>query len=109
MMYKVSCDERDYKVLERYMRQYHDYVKQYKDKPTDMSQIKYERLKAIVEGITQTYNDASLFEQQLIKLSWWENESDDVIQKVLNRGKLTIEAFREKVLREVANNTGYIV
>lgn len=110
MIYRqLSINNHDYKILESYMIKYHDLVKIYQHKPTDMCEIKYKRIKAIVTGITDLYNNhLSVFEQNLVKLTWWQKEDDETISKVLNRGMPTIQAFREKILSMMVDATGYV-
>ncbi|WP_414051100.1 hypothetical protein [Macrococcus animalis] len=99
----------DYAILERYMKQYHKLVKLYKNRPESMSDGYYERVSAIVLGITDLYNNQlSVFEQNLVKLTWWQCEDDKTISKVMSRGMPTIKVFQNKILCLVADATGYV-
>ena len=51
-----SFNNVDYPILERYMRNYHSMVDTYKNKPSDMDDLKYMNLESIVKGVTQVYN-----------------------------------------------------
>ncbi|KAA1042488.1 hypothetical protein ERX35_000990 [Macrococcus equipercicus] len=108
--YSISLSKHDYKVLERRVRQYHSLVEQYQNRPAEWSDDYYQSVESVVKGIAEAYNRCSVTEQNIIKLSWWQDEkqSDDTIAKILNRSELTLRVFREKILRMVAVHSHYI-
>lgn len=73
-----------------------------------MSDQYYRNVCNIVLGITEAYNQLPAREQQLFKLSWWEQEQDDIIGKVLGMTPQTMRVFRTKILGIVADATGYV-
>lgn len=100
----------DYPILERYMRNYHSMVDTYKNKPSDMDDLKYMNLESIVKGITQVYNDSDVKVQQIIKLTWWDNKkyTDEVVADVIGISELTLRHAREVILKRVAKAVEYV-
>ncbi|MDW4397449.1 hypothetical protein [Staphylococcus shinii] len=100
----------DYPILERYMRNYHSMVDTYKNKPSDMDDLKYMNLESIVKGITQVYNDSDVKVQQIIKLTWWDNKkyTDEVVADVIGISELTLRHAREVILKRVAKAVNYV-
>ncbi|MDW3865558.1 hypothetical protein QI362_09780 [Staphylococcus saprophyticus] len=105
-----SLNDVDYPILERYMRNYHSMVNTYKNKPSDMDDLKYMNLESIVKGITQVYNDSDVKVQQIIKLTWWDDKkyTDEVIADVIGVSQLTLRHAREVILKRVAKAVDYV-
>ena len=105
-----SLNDVDYPILERYMRNYHSMVDTYKNKPSDMDDLKYMNLESIVKGVTQVYNDSDVKLQQIIKLTWWDDKkyTDEVIADVMGVSKLTLRHAREVILKRVAKAVDYV-
>ncbi|WP_232197786.1 hypothetical protein [Staphylococcus arlettae] len=105
-----SLNEVDYPILERYMRNYHSMVDTYKNKPSDMDDLKYMNLESIVKGVTQVYNDSDVKVQQIIKLTWWDDKkyTDEVIADVIGVSQLTLRHAREVILKRVAKAVDYV-
>ena len=105
-----SLNDVDYPILERYMRNYHSMVDTYKNKPSDMDDLKYMNLESIVKGVTQVYNDSDVKLQQIIKLTWWDDKkyTDEVIADVIGVSELTLRHVREVILKRVAKAVEYI-
>lgn len=105
-----SLNDVDYPILERYMRNYHSMVDTYKNKPSDMDDLKYMNLESIVKGITQVYNDSDVKVQQIIKLTWWDDKkyTDEVIADVIGVSQLTLRHAREVILKRVAKAVDYV-
>mgnify|MGYP007090578551 FL=1 len=105
-----SLNDVDYPILERYMRNYHSMVDTYKNKPSDMDDLKYMNLESIVKGITQVYNDSDVKVQQIIKLTWWDDKkyTDEVIADVIGVGELTLRHAKEVILKRVAKAVDYV-
>ena len=105
-----SLNEVDYPILERYMRNYHSMVDTYKNKPSDMDDLKYMNLESIVKGVTQVYNDSDVKVQQIIKLTWWHDKkyTDEVIADVIGVSQLTLRHAREVILKRVAKAVDYV-
>ena len=105
-----SLNDVDYPILERYMRNYHNMVNTYKNKPSDMNELQYMNLESIVKGITQVYNDSEVKMQQIIKLTWWDDKkyTDEVIADVIGVSQLTLRHAREVILKRVAKAVDYI-
>ncbi|BBK28772.1 hypothetical protein [Staphylococcus arlettae] len=105
-----SLGKEDYPILERYMRNYHSMVDTYKNKPSDMDDLKYMNLESIVKGITQVYNDSDVKVQQIIKLTCWDDKkyTDEVIADVIGVSKLTLRHAREVILKRVAKAVDYV-
>ncbi|HIW38719.1 hypothetical protein [Staphylococcus saprophyticus] len=100
----------DYPILERYMRNYHSMVDIYKNKSHDMDELQYMNLESIVKGITAVYNDCEVKVQQIIKLSWWDdnNFTDSVIADVVGTSVLTLRHAKEVILKRVAKAVEYV-
>ncbi|MEX5915099.1 hypothetical protein AB6G74_12435 [Staphylococcus ureilyticus] len=100
----------DYPILERYMRNYHSMVDIYKNKPSDMDELQYMNLASIVKGITEVYNDCDVKVQQIIKLSWWNdnNHTENVIADVMGISELTLRHAKEVILKRVAKAVDYV-
>nr|WP_142020101.1 hypothetical protein [Staphylococcus arlettae] len=92
------------------MRNYHSMVDTYKNKPSDMDDLKYMNLESIVKGITQVYNDSDVKVQQIIKLTCWDDKkyTDEVIADVIGVSKLTLRHAREVILKRVAKAVDYV-
>ena len=60
-----SLNSFDYKILSGYMENYQKLVDEYKTQASQMTEQRYNRVKSIVKGITEVYNNATLQEQQL--------------------------------------------
>ena len=105
-----SLNDVDYPILERYMRNYHSMVDTYKNKPSDMDDLKYMNLESIVKGVTQVYNDSDVKLQQIIKLTWWDDNiyTDEVIADVIGVSQLTLRHAREVILKRVAKAVDYV-
>ena len=105
-----SLNDVDYPILERYMRNYHSMVDTYKNKPSDMDELKYMNLESIVKGVTQVYNDSDVKVQQIIKLTWWDDKkySDEVIADVMGVSELTLRQARKVILKRVAKAVDYV-
>ena len=100
----------DYPILERYMRNYHSMVDNYKNKPSDMDELQYMNLESIVKGITEVYNNSQVKVQQIIKLSWWDdnNHTENVIADVMGISELTLRQAKEVILKRVAKAVDYV-
>ncbi|WP_204173235.1 MULTISPECIES: hypothetical protein [unclassified Staphylococcus] len=100
----------DYPILERYMCNYHSMVDTYKNKPSDMDELQYMNLESIVKGITEVYNNSQVKVQQIIKLSWWDdnNYTDNVIADVIGISELTLRHAKEVILKRVAKAVDYV-
>ncbi|MES3705538.1 MULTISPECIES: hypothetical protein [unclassified Staphylococcus] len=100
----------DYPILERYMRNYHSMVDTYKNKPSDMDELQYMNLESIVKGITEVYNNSQVKVQQIIKLSWWDNNNhtENVIADVMGISELTLRHAKEVILKRVAKAVDYV-
>ena len=100
----------DYPILERYMRNYHSMVDNYKNKPSDMDELQYMNLASIVKGITEVYNDCDIKVQQIIKLSWWDdnNHTENVIADVMGISELTLKHAKEVILKRVAKAVDHV-
>lgn len=105
-----GLDKVDYPILEKYMRNYHSMVDTYKNKPSDMDDLKYMNLESIVKGITEVYNDSEVKVQQIIKLTWWEDKkyTDEVIASVIGITEYTLRHAREVILKRVAKAVEYV-
>lgn len=105
-----SLNNVDYPILERYMRNYHSMVDTYKNKPSDMNELKYMNLESIVKGITEVFNNSDVKVQQIIKLTWWDDKkyTDEVIADVIGVSKLTLRHAREVILKRVAKAVDYV-
>lgn len=105
-----SLNDVDYPILERYMCNYHSMVNTYKNKPSDMDDLKYMNLESIVKGITQVYNDSDVKVQQIIKLTWWDDKkyTDEVIASVIGITEYTLRHAREVILKRVAKAVDYV-
>ncbi|MFK3832758.1 hypothetical protein [Staphylococcus saprophyticus] len=92
------------------MRNYHSMVDTYKNKPSDVNELKYMNLESIVKGITEVYNDSEVKVQQIIKLTWWKDKkyTDNVIADVLGVSELTLRHAREVILKRVAKAVDYV-
>ena len=100
----------DYPILERYMRNYQSMLDTYKNKPSDMDELQYMNLESIVKGITEVYNDSEVKIQQIIKLSWWDdnNHTENVIADVMGISELTLRHAKEVILKRVAKAVEYV-
>lgn len=100
----------DYPILERYMRNYHSMVDDYKHKANDMDELKYMNLELIVKGITEVFNNSEVKVQQIIKLTWWDDKkyTDEVIADVIGISELTLRHAREVILKRVAKGVNYV-
>ncbi|CAM3959654.1 hypothetical protein [Staphylococcus xylosus] len=100
----------DYPILERYMCNYHSMVDTYKNKPSDMDELQYMNLESIVKGITEVYNNSQVKVQQIIKLSWWDDNkhTDNVIADVIGISELTLRHAKEVILKRVAKAVEYV-
>nr|WP_269667956.1 hypothetical protein [Staphylococcus arlettae] len=85
-------------------------VDTYKNKPSDMDDLKYMNLESIVKGVTQVYNDSDVKVQQIIKLTWWDDKkyTDEVIADVIGVSQLTLRHAREVILKRVAKAVDYV-
>ncbi|QKU17338.1 hypothetical protein FOC52_00380 [Staphylococcus cohnii] len=97
-------------VLERYVCNYHNMVDTYKNLPSDMDELQYMNLESIVKGITEVYNDCDIKVQQIIKLSWWDdnNRTENVIADVMGISELTLRHAKEVILKRVAKAVDYV-
>ena len=100
----------DYPILERYMRNYHSMVDTYKNKPSGMDEYQYMNLESIVKGITEVYNNSQVKVQQIINLSWWDdnNHTENVIADVMGISELTLRHAKEVILKRVAKAVDYV-
>ena len=98
----------DYKILSRYMENYQTLVDEYKTQASEMSEQRYNRVENVVKGITEVYNNATLQEQPLIKMLWWDKQPYDIIADVLGVTEYTIKHAREVILGRVAKASVYI-
>ena len=105
-----SLNDVDYPILERYMRNYHSMVDSYKNKSKDMDDLQYMNLDSIIKGITQVYNNSDVKVQQIIKLTWWDDNiyTDEVIADVIGVSQLTLRHAREVILKRVAKAVDYV-
>ncbi|MEQ6960761.1 hypothetical protein ABDK36_08200 [Staphylococcus arlettae] len=105
-----GLDKVDYPILEKYMRNYHSMVDTYKNKPSDVNELKYMNLESIVKGVTQVYNDSEVKVQQIIKLTWWDDKkyTDEVVADVIGVSQLTLRHAREVILKRVAKAVDYV-
>ncbi|WP_438271837.1 hypothetical protein [Staphylococcus saprophyticus] len=92
------------------MRNYHSMVDTYKNKPSDVNELKYMNLESIVKGITEVYNGSEVKVQQIIKLIWWDdkNYTDEVIASVIGVTEYTLRHAREVILKRVAKAVEYV-
>ena len=97
----------DYKILSGYMENYQTLVDEYKTKASQMTEQRYNRVKSIVKGY-RVYNNATLQEQQLIKILWWDKQPYNIIADVLGVTECTIKHAREVILRRVAKRSIYL-
>lgn len=104
----MRLKELDYNKLEQYMINYQRLVDEYKTQASEMSEQRYNRVEDVVKGITEVYNTATLQEQQLIKMLWWDKQPYDIIADVLSTTENTIKHAREAILRRVAKASVYI-
>ena len=93
----------DYKILSGYMENYQTLVDEYKTKASQMTEQRYNRVNSI-----QVYNNATLQEQQLINMLWWNKQPYDIIADVLGITEYTIKHAREVLLRRVAKRSIYL-
>ncbi|MEB8147431.1 hypothetical protein NGH48_04415 [Staphylococcus xylosus] len=100
----------DYPILERYLRNYHSMVDDYKHKDNDMDELKYMNLESIVKGITEVFNNSEVKVQQIIKLTWWDDKkyTDEVIADVMGVSQLTLRHARKVILKRVAKAVDYV-
>lgn len=105
-----SLNDVDYPILERYMRNYHSMVDDYKNKSNDLDELQYMNLESIVRGVTQVYNDSDVKVQQIIKLTWWDDKkyTDEVIADVIGVSQLTLRHARAVILKRVAKAVDYV-
>lgn len=105
-----GLDKVDYPILEKYMRNYHSMVDTYKNKPSDVNELKYMNLESIVKGITEVYNGSEVKVQQIIKLTWWDdnNHTENVIADVMGISELTLRHAKEVILKRVAKAVDYV-
>ncbi|MCE3399287.1 hypothetical protein LCC45_18205, partial [Staphylococcus aureus] len=80
----------------------------YKAQASQMTEQRYNRVNSIIKGITQVYNNATLQEQQLINMLWWNKQPYDIIADVLGITEYTIKHAREVLLRRVAKRSIYL-
>ena len=85
----------DYKILSGYMENYQTLVDEYKAQASQMTEQRYNRVNSIIKGITQVYNNATLQEQQLINMLWWNKQPYDIIADVLGVTEYTIKHARK--------------
>ncbi|GEQ01868.1 hypothetical protein SCO02_03090 [Staphylococcus ureilyticus] len=85
-------------------------VDTYKNLPSDMDELQYMNLESIVKGITEVYNDCDIKVQQIIKLSWWDdnNRTENVIADVMGISELTLRHAKEVILKRVAKAVDYV-
>ncbi|QQV52427.1 hypothetical protein JG554_10105 [Staphylococcus sp. 11-B-312] len=97
-------------VLERYVCNYHNMVDTYKNLTSDMDELQYMNLESIVKGITEVYNNTQTKVQQIIKLSWWDdnNHTENVIADVMGISELTLRHAKEVILKRVAKTVDYV-
>lgn len=93
----------DIRVLESRLKSYHQLAKAYKNRPKEWSDLYYQNVGTIVNGITEAYNECTAFEQNIIKLSYWDIQDDKIIAEVLGVKVSHIKALRIEILRLVAN------
>lgn len=98
----------DYKILSGYMENYQTLVDEYKKQAGQMTEQRYNRVEDVVKGITEVYNNATLQEQQLIKMLWWDKQPYDIIADVLGVTENTIKHARAVILGRVAKASVYI-
>lgn len=98
----------DYKILSGYMGNYQKLVDEYKTQASEMSEQRYNRVEDVVKGITEVYNNATLQEQHLIKMLWWDKQPYDIIADVLGVTKNAIKHARAVILGRVAKASVYI-
>lgn len=105
-----GIDKVDYPILEKYMCNYHSMVDSYKNQPRDMDELKYMNLESIVKGITEVYNGSEVKVQQIIKLTWWDdnNHTENVIADVMGISELTLRHAKEVILKRVAKAVDYV-
>ncbi|MDW4085355.1 hypothetical protein QI275_10370, partial [Staphylococcus saprophyticus] len=89
---------------------YQSMLDTYKNKPSDMDELQYMNLESIVKGITEVYNDCDIKVQQIIKLSWWDdnNHTENVIADVMGISELTLRHAKEMILKRVAKAVEYV-
>ncbi|MGM0793477.1 MAG: hypothetical protein ACQES6_00455 [Bacillota bacterium] len=92
------------------MCNYHNMVDTYKNLPSDMDELQYMNLESIVKGITEVYNNTQTKVQQIIKLSWWDdnNHTENVIADVMGISELTLRHANEVILKRVAKTVDYV-
>ena len=85
-------------------------VDTYKNLPSDMDELQYMNLESIVKGITEVYNNSQVKVQQIIKLSWWDdnNHTENVIADVMGISELTLRHAKEVILKRVAKAVDYV-
>ncbi|PTG49749.1 hypothetical protein BUY33_01385 [Staphylococcus cohnii] len=85
-------------------------VDTYKNLTSDMDELQYMNLESIVKGITEVYNNTQTKVQQIIKLSWWDdnNHTENVIADVMGISELTLRHAKEVILKRVAKTVDYV-
>ena len=85
-------------------------VDTYKNLPSDMDELQYMNLESIVKGITEVYNNSQVKVQQIINLSWWDdnNHTENVIADVMGISELTLRHAKEVILKRVAKAVDYV-
>jgi hypothetical protein len=106
----VEYQDVNYKMLSKYMLNYHRLCDWYINRPHNVNNLQYRNICDIAKGITAVYNDASLVKQQIINLTWWdkENLSDDVICDIIGIKRGPLLRARTSILDRLACEIGYV-
>lgn len=106
----IEYQDVNYKMLSKYMLNYHRLCDWYINKPDHINELQYRNINDVVQGITDVYNASSLIKQQIINLTWWdkENLSDDVICDIIGIKQGALVRSRTSVLNRLASEIGYV-
>lgn len=106
----IEYQDVNYKMLSKYMLNYHRLCDWYINRPHNVNDLQYRNICDMVKGITAVYNDSSLLKQQVIKLTWWdkENLSDDVICDIIGIKQRVLLRARTSILDRLASEIGYV-
>jgi hypothetical protein len=106
----IEYKDVDYQVLSNHMARYSKLCEWYKVKPKNMDDLQYRNVCEMAESITETYNNATVIEQKVIKLTWWdkENLSDDVICDVIGMKSGALKRMRTRIINTLAGAVAYV-
>lgn len=106
----IEYKDVDYQVLSNHIANYATLCEWYKGKPKNMDVLQYRNVCEMAVGITETYNNATVIEQKVIKLAWWdkENLSDDVICDVIGMKLGALKRMRTRIINNLADAVAYV-